>query len=232
MAIQIIDIPAKEPIKLLTYKALLSQSGEDAPVARVLNQDEDDYLGDIIWERVDVGIYKGTNNNIKASLCLNSILSYYLPNDIIEGYDLKVQQDGHCELYVFQYGLQDGSIQDLPIEIKVRQRGTSPVLLSAETNTTGDKVILTFDKKMNSYLSIDEDENVFIFSNDTTRDGQGIAKNAITVNGNIIEFTTFIAMNNGDALSINCQSFTESLDYGLLQPFENFPLKNNVLATE
>lgn len=53
--------------KWLKYEALLSQVGEDAPVARVLNQDERDYLGDVVYERVSAGTYK-------------SILKAYNPN--------------------------------------------------------------------------------------------------------------------------------------------------------
>jgi hypothetical protein len=46
----------------LSYVALLTQAGTNAPTANVLNGNDGNYLGDIIWTRVDVGNYIGTLN--------------------------------------------------------------------------------------------------------------------------------------------------------------------------
>lgn len=42
------------------YVALLTQVGEEPPVATVLNSSDPNYLGDITWTRNGVGDYTGT----------------------------------------------------------------------------------------------------------------------------------------------------------------------------
>lgn len=42
------------------YVALLTQTGTNAPTAVVLNQDANNYLGNIVWTYDDVGAYIGT----------------------------------------------------------------------------------------------------------------------------------------------------------------------------
>ena len=223
----------------LTYKALLTQTGEDAPVARVLNQDEPDYLGDIDFIRIFPGHYKfPVENNL-------SIIT--IPNAInTDGFSGFIEIDNNIEFgfcHVITYSYYDASevdnlLKKTPIEIKVRQRGSAPVLLSAETNTTGDKVILTFDKKMN-----------IVPANDSNNGGgqyNGFAIVGSYLGGllgsgnqkdNVIESMCDPIL-NGEIITIyyNPASLgypgnsVESLDFGLLQPFENFPVTNNVPA--
>lgn len=45
------------------YKALLTQSGLNAPVATVLNSGDADFLGNIVWTRDRTGTYLGTLQN-------------------------------------------------------------------------------------------------------------------------------------------------------------------------
>ncbi len=43
-----------------TYIALISQSGTDAPIADVLNSNDSNFLGNIVWTRDVQGYYLGT----------------------------------------------------------------------------------------------------------------------------------------------------------------------------
>ena len=43
--------------KPLVYKAILTQSGTNAPVATVLNSGDANYLGDLTWLRISAGLY-------------------------------------------------------------------------------------------------------------------------------------------------------------------------------
>ena len=53
-------IESKIPVPTYkVYTALLTQTGEDAPTATVL----ENTLGDIVWTRIDEGIYIGTLSN-------------------------------------------------------------------------------------------------------------------------------------------------------------------------
>lgn len=217
--------------KWKTYKALMSQSGEDAPVARVLNQDEDDYLGDIVWSRSDPGQYMGNFNNS------NNLLILILSANRL-GMD-----EGACVIgtendtviistmtSLPDASFQDGLIIDLPIEIKVRQRGTAPILLSAETNTTGDKVILTFDKKMSGYglLRAFTDGDPIVIN----ELGNNQTVSNVIVNNNTVEV---IFVDNLLANAEYSVQFVpggppvESFDYGLLEEIVNFQVTNNVI---
>lgn len=57
------------------YTALLTQSGTDAPVATVL----ENTLGDIVWTRDSVGIYRGTLNGV-LFLLEKTIIPPFSPN--------------------------------------------------------------------------------------------------------------------------------------------------------
>jgi hypothetical protein len=214
-------------IKWKTYKALLSQSGEDAPVARVLNQDEADYLGDINWIRNGAGVYTAINDNLLLSMTLANIISTC--DDVISTGELKnvLVEYGSGSLTLCSSGsdgLADGLFANTPIEIKVRQRGASPVLLSAETNNTGDKIILTFDKKMSNYGLLNSIESGDFDFDVQSADNYTLVDNIITLNvptpfqaSDTINFR-FYGNNN-----------VESFDYGLLQPFADYiPVTNNV----
>lgn len=201
--------------KWLTYKALLTQSGEDAPVARVLNQDEPDYLGDIN--------YLINGDNIESLEFFNKDLTI-----ILSGYGNANNYDNNKQSFIDESGhinILNSSFADLknyPIEIKVRQRGTAPVLLSAETNEAGDKIILTFDKKINNYGILYTD-----FANANS------VENAVLTSDKVIELSITTPFVNTDEITLDYTGTSiESFDYGLFATFENFPVVNNVVAPE
>ena len=59
--------------KPLIYKAILTQSGTNAPVATVLNSNDSNYLGDLTWLRDDVGSYYASKNGISSTNTLLTI---------------------------------------------------------------------------------------------------------------------------------------------------------------
>ena len=198
--------------KWLTYKALLTQSGEDAPVARVLNQDEPDYLGDIEWQVDEITEFvtiKSVFNEFNPLMTIPSInnSSDRIVSFIVSG---KVYFAG-LNQYELNY-----------VEIKVRKRGTAPVILSAETNEAGNKVILTFDKKMNNYGILYTD---FINTN--------LVENAELTSDKVIELSLTTPFVNTDEITLDYSGTSiESFDYGLLEQFEGYPIVNNVVAPE
>lgn len=228
----VVEVP-----KWLTYKALLTQSGEDAPVARVLNQDEADYIPDITFIVDGIGsfftdYFAGIGN-------LVTVMTGNSDSGIIQSF---INSDGFIYIKSFdsEFVPSNNVIKNTPIEIKVRQRGAPPKLLSAETNTAGDKVILTFDKKMNMLPANDINNgggqyNGFAIAGSYLGGllGSGNQKD------NVIESMCDPIL-NGEIITIyyNPASLgdpgnsVESLDFGLLQPFENFPVVNNVVAPE
>ena len=220
------QLPEPEPPKWLYYKALLTQSGENAPVARVLNRDEPDYFGDIVFLRNEAGVYTNlVNSNSKAIPSELSIITLGKKYD--RSVDIRKSLNGFIQIETKNGNdeLSDNVLNLVEIEISVRQRGTSPVLLSAETNTTGDKIILTFDKKMNNYALIDK----FTLS-DTESESPNIT--AITTIDNIIEIELESSYTNATEISVSSLDGVESFDYGLLAPFENVPVVNNVVEPE
>jgi hypothetical protein len=197
-----------------TYKALLTQTGTDAPVARVLNQDEDDYLGDL---------------NFLAGEIIDDTAEFY----IIENFENSLTGFNLTTTYglILSIGISmsDGQILgSMPknsvayLEIKVRQRGIAPVLLSAETNELGNKVILTFDKKMNSYL-FDSIENVLLLSDKSVTE--------VVVDDKTIELTLDTSYTDTDVISFDYDASIalESFDYGLVEEIVDFSVTNKVV---
>lgn len=138
--------------KWLKYEALLSQTGTDAPIARVLNQDERDYLGNFDWTYIDTGVYDAFNPTYNHLLSiLSSIKTGINITDLsISGYTIN-----NLELCISEYGSpSDGALFNTPIAIKQRVRGNPPKLVTAETNIVGDKVIITYNKKLNPSLDL------------------------------------------------------------------------------
>jgi hypothetical protein len=212
--------------KWLKYEALLTQNGTDAPVARVLNADERDYLGDILFTiPIDFGNSFVANNNklIKELLFING-----------EGID----QDGEfCSFRYIDGDSQNGSIlfcytawegikspSRTDFKLKQRVRGNPPKLISAETNTVGDKVILTFDKKMSGY-NIDIVIRYIVQYADNQQCGS-IEFDSLSDNIILCKIEPILFGQNCTICLADQE--IESFDFGLLQLFENFPVKNNV----
>lgn len=217
--------------KWLKYEALLTQTGENAPVARVLNQDERDYLGDIVYERVSAGIYKSilkaykpniTSATLQGSLAakINSVIYNDEDNNGFFIQTLQFDTDGFVAF--------DDAISAAAFSIKQRVRGNPPKLLTAETNIAGDKVILTFDKEMSEYglaNAIVDMGGLYFLKN-------GAVNSAITctLNKTFVEIGVQETLLFGDLITVKFDSDgIESRDYGLLQPFENFPVVNKVM---
>jgi hypothetical protein len=201
------ELDASDGVKLIPY-----------------NQDEKDYLN---YFNVTFGeiIFGGQTNN-----------GWTIPNSALQPIINAI--DGEGTLLKHYSNVIECSLTWAFVEIKQRVRGNPPKLISAETNVAGDKVILTFDKKMNpAFLSpltqiifID----LFITSNNTLFNSfelRNIDKNTYVFE--LLDGNTPIQYGNTYDFSYSTQSgnFPESLDFGILQPFENFPIVNNVPAS-
>ena len=228
-----------------TYKALLTQSGEDAPVARVLNRDDHDYLGDIEWSRMWTGAYFGLNKNYNSFAFISCISQMINPISnagyayIIESHlntnGIEVIASGFDTTVADITTSSDNKLFNSPVEIKVRQRGAPPKLLSAETDTTGDRVILTFDKKMSNYNSSTTQILDYIMCYDAGPNEGDVYFSSCVANDNKLELTVSddYIINSTSILSFGDGGYLtkhESFDYGLIQSFSNFPVKNNVPA--
>lgn len=217
--------------KWKTYKALMSQNGENAPVARVLNQDEDDYLGDGVWSTLAPGYFLYENENIKIGLTATNLIDQFPDEDRFLCVSTEGASDGSIYLKLFsRIGESALDFAEYYIEIKVRQRGTAPVLLSAETNTAGDKVILTFDKKMSGYGLNDSFLNSGWSTFGFETNGFGFL-NAIVENNKVIVTISDPVTTSDTQLGIvyDATQIVESFDYGMLGEINNFPITNNVV---
>lgn len=117
------------------YKALLTQSSSANVVARVLNEDEVDYLGEIVWSggAAPVGTLAGAFTQTLTAFISGlstKVLSWTSANAI---------------------AISAGTFTNMYVEIRVRERGDAPILLGAHTTADGTMVILTFDKEMSDY---------------------------------------------------------------------------------
>lgn len=224
----------------LVYQALLTQNGLDAPIAHVLNRDASNYLGDVIWERGDIGNYSFTIPNApEMSLTfLPSIREYLLDSDGWIGAYMGNNGQGIVQtrfLSIFEQPVNSYPTDDLlymfPFEIRVRKRATPPQLLSAVINEDGDRVILTFDKKMTNesgvlYQEVTVSNTLYISATDVGNIGPGFDR--VDVEDNVV-----VLMISSNAPTVgksyvlnNNSACIESFDYGLLQNIENFPVIN------
>jgi hypothetical protein len=202
--------------KWLTYKALLTQSGDSAPVARVLNEDEVDYLGEIAWSSELTGTLSGAFLDTLTAIIVGS------PTIALTRTSANVVT------------LSAGTFTNMYVEIKVRQRGTAPVLLGAEIPYSGDRVILSFDKEMSDYdlanLLGDTDMIGYASSyggGDPTAVVKGTDPKTL-----IIEYGEQVFY-KGDLVAFDYDGGSypiESLDRGLLVAIEDYPVTNNASA--
>ncbi|MEI6555518.1 MAG: hypothetical protein WCL70_08015 [Paludibacter sp.] len=214
-----------------SYKALVSQDGINVPVIRVLNQDEIDYIGDI-ESSIELnedntksiiltsdGLFKQGLTLIRVALLDGSYLN--------GGGNTPLQQVFRVDDNIIKFIFGNDGCVDYPIEIKVRQRGTAPVLLSAETNEAGDKVILNFDKRMSAYNLINTIASVNSAYNGEI-DGSCIFD---SFDDKTIKICPSINISKESSVSLFFDGSVniESFDYGLLSAFENFPVTNNVI---
>ena len=212
--------------KWKNYRALLTQSGENPPIARVLNQDESDYLGDATWEYSDVGKF-----NISGIDCDEYMTEVYVGDRsyLTEGFKafetMDYTSNGFTLVCMNSLGsFGNGILLNTPFEIKVRQRGIAPVLLMAETTVNGYEIILTFDKKMTDYnyaiASI-----AFIVTGSTTMTNS----TAWVIIDNVISLSMNAPCTFGEELLISVNENIESFDYGLVGTLTYFPVTNSVM---
>ena len=103
------------------------------------------------------------------------------------------------------------------------QRGTSPILLGAATNTAGTKIVLTYNKIMSQYM----------FSGITgafTASSKTVASVARGAETNTIELTLNTAYVNGNTITLayDASIALESIDLGLAELFTTISVTNNV----
>ena len=106
--------------KYKVYTALLTQSGTDAPVPTVL----ENTLGDIVWTRIDEGVYIGTLSNSfienKTGVIINNT-AYASDNqittvDVLTTSTVNIQTSRTTEGV---FGLEDSCMYNNLIEIRV-----------------------------------------------------------------------------------------------------------------
>jgi hypothetical protein len=211
------------------YKALLTQSDTDAPVARVLNRDEPDYLGDIVWAREEEGIYSATTNGL-FTVGLTKIVGGLLDKS---NFYAAITTQGSANtvnaIYLttaaFTGSKQDALLDDTYIEIAVRQRGSTPICLSAETSLSGNEIILTFDKELSNYHNITS-STFTMYEGDTLKEDLTLG----SIVGNILTIDVETPITVGTVCVLSSSNMLlESLDYGLAADFGNFEVTNNVM---
>lgn len=223
----------RNPPKFLTYKALLSQWGETPPTARVLNFDDNDFLGECSFEYSRPGEYliilppSIVNDSFRFKKDLISFLTnnqgYVGSTDLVYTVAIKVQDDSSIFLMVTNDGTpSDDLFKSLPIEIKVRQRGVAPRLLSAETNEEGTAIHLIFDKDMNpgslgctfGIIELDGYASVVWLSGSSM---------ILDISGKGVNSESVLSLSLQDE---NQSLNIESMDYGFLDYFSGFPVVN------
>jgi len=103
----------------LKYVALLTQSGEDDPVATVLENTLD---GPVVWTRVDVGDYTGTLN---GAFTLNKSVGFLGTIGPSDGINVAIVNNNNfdinsCNVQTYNsLGERDGVLDGTFIEIRV-----------------------------------------------------------------------------------------------------------------
>ena len=192
------------------YKALLTQSGSNNVVARVLNEDEVDYLGEIVWTggASPIGTLAGVFPDTLTAFIVGSptIGIVRTSNDVVT--------------------LSAGTFTEMYLEIRVRERGTAPVLLDAHTDEGGSMVILTFDKEMSDYGLSGLLNQYPVYGGEEDIEPTAVVKcsNPKTLQ---IEFGQQIFF-YGEVLTFSYDPANpiESIDRGLLGAITDFPVAN------
>ena len=210
----------KAPSNWKTYKALLTQTEFNIPIARILNQDEEDYLGDVEWmfnaegQYSTVGLFDASLTIITPPTDQNSSISTII--DEIGKIWITTTDTG-----TFSGNSVNGILWDTPIEIKVRQRGLTPILLNAETNTAGTTITLTFDKVINNY-NLTHALSSFLPSYDG-----GLTAISCNDKNIILSIAPPLLYGVSGLISFDAINKVESIDFGLLGVITEFPITNN-----
>jgi len=210
--------------KSYSYKALLTQTGVAAPISRVLNQSDGDFIPTpLAFEYSNVGKYAITDFFVSYDLTLTEV--------VISGFKVGTTADWQKtgdDLIINTYDatgtLADALLDNTCIEITVRLRGEAPVIMSAETNEAGDVIILQYNKRMNDYLFTGIEGDIV----DTILNYTFTA--AVGSNGTSIELTPDTDYVVGDSPLLTYAALVplESFDLGLAPAFTDEPVTNNV----
>jgi hypothetical protein len=152
------------------YRALLTQTSTNAPVARVLNAADGDFLGKPVCAYVSPGVYTMTLAGAFPSTLTEIVLGKAsLVGDGTKSIYAVRTSDNVITISTFSgvgATAANDILTDYPIEIRVRQRGTSPNIESLTTTEDGTKIIAEFDKYMNDYMFAGI-EGAFVFTGNT-----------------------------------------------------------------
>lgn len=72
-----VTLPSGIPSTPKVYKAILTQSGTNSPVVTVLNSSDANYLGNLTWNRLDVGQYGASKTGVTVANTLFHVTSNY-----------------------------------------------------------------------------------------------------------------------------------------------------------
>lgn len=130
------------------YKAMLYQTGTNPPIAKILNKDEDDFLGDVYWSYVAPGIYSANSDWFDKT-----VTKIVFGNAITNSLDVKaiatIDDNNTLNMMIDDGGAQsDDMLNGTYIEISVKQRGESPFLLNSYTSQNGKTLFLEFNKEL------------------------------------------------------------------------------------
>jgi hypothetical protein len=122
----------------------------------------------------------------------------------------------------------DAQLMDFYIEIGVRDRGSNMVAVSAETNTAGDEITVTFDKDVQPYFL--GDFNCFADSGimGLTDINMGSAPNKVVLSVNVGYTSADVITLDYDS-ELSQQPLIESVDYGRLTNFTGLAVTNNII---
>lgn len=181
------------------------------PSIKILNGDSSNLLKGITTYNINDNVLILQGNLIDYRLIQSSLVTPFVDSSKLDF----IRIDNNNNNYISFWFTTNLQVQNFNLEIKQRLRGAPPKLLSAETNTAGDKITLTFDKAMSDYGIMDK-----IVDNDAIQfliEENGISITSVeSINKEII-FTIDGLINHVDSgLSISINSGAiESLDFGL-----------------
>lgn len=123
---------AASPTSYKLYSALISQVGTGALNVILLNGNDSNFLGDIAWERVDVGTYHGTlaNTFLDRKVVFNggSLSSTYQIIGLEAGGEGRIY-GGRMNDDVFILSIIDNTTNYNGIELSVAAGNTLPILV-------------------------------------------------------------------------------------------------------
>lgn len=147
-----------------------------------------------------------------------SVVSIKLNNPVTKDDNLTFSYSNGNVSSVFQVAL--GNFTDALVQNMLA--GSAPVLLSAESNSSGTNLSLSFSKDISS---VSNQASAFTFY------VNGIANtiSSLSVSGKIITLYPATALHYGDVLTLRyTPGTTQSTDSGILAAFSNFAVRNNI----